>query len=72
VMGYGQIYNHQNDNNAHITFFLKEQYADVNALKDISEGEEVFVSYGPNYFKDREYVQANSYPALDDPSATSN
>lgn len=72
VLGYGQIYNHQDNNNAQIKFFLKEQYADITALRDIKKGDEIFVSYGPNYFKNRKYVAANEYPAIEDPSATSN
>jgi len=72
VLGYGQIYNHQDDNNAQIKFALKEQYADIIALKDIGKGEEVFVSYGPNYFKNRKYVSADEYPAIADASTTTN
>ncbi|NDD52909.1 SET domain-containing protein-lysine N-methyltransferase [bacterium] len=56
VMGYGQIYNHQEDNNASISFDLKNEVADIKCLKKIAKGEEIFVSYGPNYFKNRERV----------------
>jgi len=53
VMGYAQLYNHQDDNNASIKFFVEEQYADIVALKDISKGSEIFINYGPKYFKSR-------------------
>lgn len=60
IMGYGQIYNHQDDNNASIKFFLKEQYAEVRALRDISKGEEIFVNYGSKYFENRNKVTLKS------------
>jgi hypothetical protein len=60
VMGYGQIYNHQDDNNASINFNLKEQYADVKAINDIAKDEEIFVNYGPNYFQNRNKISLGS------------
>lgn len=56
IMGYAQLYNHQDDNNASIKFFLKEQYADITALRKIPKGEEIFVNYGPKYFKSRDKI----------------
>jgi len=56
VMGYGQIYNHQEENSASISFDLKNEVADITALKRIEKGEEIFVNYGPNYFKNRERI----------------
>jgi len=58
VMGWGQIYNHQDDNNAAISFDLKNQLADIKALRNIAKGDEIFVSYGPEYFKNRKMVNA--------------
>lgn len=53
ILGYGQIYNHLDENNAHISFDLKGQVANINAIKKIKKGEEIFVSYGPKYFNNR-------------------
>ena len=56
VMGYGQMYNHQEDNSASISFDLKNEIADIKSLRRIEKDEEIFVSYGPNYFKNRERI----------------
>jgi hypothetical protein len=53
VLGYAQLYNHQDDNNASIKFDMDEQFADIVAMKDISKGSEIFINYGPKYFKKR-------------------
>jgi hypothetical protein len=58
VLGYGQIYNHQNDNNAHISFDLKNAVANVVAKRPIFKGGEIFVNYGDEYFKERKYISA--------------
>lgn len=54
VLGYGMLYNHQDFPNCDWTFVWKNKYADVVANKDIKMGEEIFVSYGPNYFRNRQ------------------
>ena len=59
VMGYGQIYNHQDNNSAEISFNLQGETADIVALRDIKKGEEIFVSYGSNYFKTRKKIDLN-------------
>jgi len=53
VMGWGQIYNHQDDNNAVIKIDMRLQIADIVAKKKILKGEEIFVSYGDKYFQNR-------------------
>lgn len=70
VLGYGQVYNHQNDNNAHISFNFKGSVADITALKPIKKDSEVFVSYGSKYFEKRKYVSADEV-AAENGSATS-
>jgi hypothetical protein len=59
VLGYGMIYNHQNEPNTEWHFNYKNLLADVVAIKQINAGEEIFVSYGSNYFKNREYFDAS-------------
>ena len=50
ALGFCSIYNHRDDPNAKWTVVNKDQMKIV-ALKNIQPGEEIFVSYGPNYFK---------------------
>jgi hypothetical protein len=50
VMGYGQIYNHQDENNAEIKINIKKKTADIVSKRKIMKGEEIFVSYGSKYF----------------------
>lgn len=72
VLGYGQVYNHQNENNAEIKFDMRHSIADVKAVKPIKKGEEIFVSYGKEYFNNRPYISAkNSLPPIEDASTTS-
>lgn len=54
VLGYGMLYNHQDIPNTKWSFNFQQLFADVVAVKDISKGEEIFVSYGDKYFKNRE------------------
>jgi len=56
VMGWGQIYNHQDDNNASMNINMKGNFADVVAKKKIKKGEEIFVTYGERYFNGRNKV----------------
>lgn len=51
VAGHGMIYNHQDDNNADMHFNFTKLYVDIVAKRDIKKGEEVFVNYGEDYFK---------------------
>jgi SET domain-containing protein len=55
VLGYGMIYNHQNNPNTEWRFNYQGLLADVVAIKPIKASDEIFVHYGNNYFKNREY-----------------
>jgi len=60
VLGYGMIYNHQDYPNADWKFDYDKLYADVIANKNIAKDEEIFVSYGNNYFSgDRNKITIN-------------
>jgi hypothetical protein len=52
-LGYISLYNHQDDPNANIIFDFKNLKATVIAKRDINIGDEIFISYGSNYFKFR-------------------
>jgi len=60
VLGYGMIYNHQDEPNTDWNFSFLNLIADVIAAKPIKAGEEIFVTYGPNYFNNREKFVVNS------------
>lgn len=52
-LGYGGIYNHQDDHNAMITIDYGKFYGTCVAIKDIEQGDEIFINYGSQYsFKD--------------------
>lgn len=57
VLGYGMIYNHKDTPNTVWEFDNKNLIADVVATMPIKAGEEIFVSYGENYFKNRPKVE---------------
>ena len=50
ALGYGMMYNHQDDPNALWKFNYTQLLGDVIAVKDIMRGDEIFVSYGNCYF----------------------
>jgi len=54
-LGFGSIYNHATDPNADYTLNLKTKIATITAAETIQEGEEICVSYGNHWFKDRGY-----------------
>lgn len=56
VLGYGMIYNHQDNPNTEWKFNWRNLIADVVALKPIKMGQEIFVNYGSSYFKNRPKV----------------
>lgn len=53
VLGYGMLYNHQDIPTTDWKFNYNLKYADVVAKQDIKKGDEIFVTYGSNYFRNR-------------------
>jgi SET domain-containing protein len=53
ALGYGMLYNHQDKPNAMWKFNYSQLLADVICVEDINKGEEIFVSYGNQYFNDK-------------------
>lgn len=51
--GYGSIYNHSEDPNADYTINIKKRLATIKANRTIRKGEEIFVSYGEEWFTSR-------------------
>ena len=51
ALGFCSIYNHKDEPNAKWYIVNRDQMKIV-ALKNIQPGEEIFISYGPYYFKD--------------------
>ena len=52
VLGYGMLYNHQSQNNSNWEFDFLNYIGDVRANKNIKKGDEIFVNYGEDYFKE--------------------
>ncbi len=52
-LGYGSIYNHSDDANADYVISMKKRVATIRADRTIQKGEEIFVSYGDDWFKSR-------------------
>ena len=53
LTGYGIIYNHCDDDNAEYTLNIKRKLATFKAIRPIKKGEEIFVSYGDEWFSSR-------------------
>lgn len=51
--GFGILYNHSEDPNADYTYNTKRKLATIKADRTIKKGEEIFISYGDDWFKDR-------------------
>lgn len=50
LTGYGIIYNHSDDPNADYVIHYKRRIAIIKAARPIRKGEEIFVSYGDEWF----------------------
>ena len=57
LTGYGIIYNHSDDDNAEYHINVKRRLATIKASRKIKKGEEIFVSYGDEWFKDRKNIK---------------
>jgi SET domain-containing protein len=57
IMGYGMVYNHQDNANANISFDYNNLTADITAIKDIPADNEIFISYGPMYFLNKKKIE---------------
>lgn len=51
--GFGSIYNHSEDPNADYLINVKSKVVTIKAARRIKKGEEIFISYGEGWFKDR-------------------
>lgn len=51
--GFGSIYNHSDDPNGDYTLYIKNRVAIIKASRPIKRGEEIFVSYGEEWFSSR-------------------
>ena len=53
LTGFGSIYNHSDEPNADYSLNLKKRIGTIRAERTIRKGEEIFVSYGEEWFKSR-------------------
>lgn len=56
--GYCSMYNHQDDPNA-IWEVINQHKIQIKVVKPIQKGEEIFVSYGEDYFNNRKHIVQN-------------
>lgn len=52
-LGYGCIYNHSDDPNADYKLNIKQRVVTIKATRNIAKGEEIFVTYGDEWFSSR-------------------
>ena len=57
ALGNGGVFNHSNSPNARHELTAKLKELHVFAVKNICVGDEIFISYGPNYFKTRQNLK---------------
>ncbi len=55
--GFGVIYNHSDDPNADYNIYAKRKLAVIKAARTIRKGEEIFVSYGEEWFTSRNMIE---------------
>jgi hypothetical protein len=56
VLGYGMLYNHQEEPNAHWNFNHENLVGDLIAIRPIKKDEEIFIHYGDSYFENKEDI----------------
>lgn len=54
LLGYGSLYNHSEHPNAEYVFNRKRKIATFKASESIKQGQEIFVSYGDEWFSSRD------------------
>ena len=60
VLGYGMIYNHQDNANTQWKFDYPNMIADIIAVKDIPKNTEIFVDYGVKYFNNQTKIELDN------------
>ena len=56
--GFGIIYNHSEEPNATYTLNFKNRIATIKATKNIKKGQEIFITYGEDWFESRGFKPA--------------
>lgn len=57
AFGFGSLYNHSDDPHMTYSYCPKENKLIFTAIKDIKAGEEIYISYGPNWWHSRKNKQ---------------
>ena len=53
ALGWGSLFNHDDDPNLEYTSFPNRRLMEFTAVREIRAGEQLFVSYGPSWWKTR-------------------
>lgn len=65
--GFGSIYNHSVDPNGDYTIHVKKCLATIKAARTIKKGEEIFISYGDDWFGSRGWKSLETKKANEQP-----
>lgn len=65
IFGYGSLYNHSDEPNADYFFNVKKKIATFKAARSIKKGEEIFISYGDDWFSSREVKKKELHKSKD-------
>ena len=50
LLGCGMLYNHSDNHNAEIKFYIQNRTASIIATSPINKDEEIFINYSQKYF----------------------
>jgi SET domain-containing protein len=56
LTGFGWIYNHSEDANVDYDYYSKKRLMVFKAAEDIKKGAEIYIDYGDEWFKDRDFT----------------
>ena len=62
ILGYGSLYNHSEDPNADYHINRKTKIATFTVSEPIKKGQEIFISYGDEWFKTRDDIKKREMP----------
>ena len=60
ILGYGMMYNHQDNANTKWVFDYNNFIGDIVAIKDIEKDTEIFVDYGTKYFNNQPKIDLDN------------
>lgn len=59
ALGYGNLYNHQDNSNVAYKFDIEKKFLIYKTTKSLQKGEELFINYGVDYWMNKGFVPEN-------------